>query len=479
MIKMSRDPAVAKQSRERRIPQNRRLGGKSPWFQGVICALVALVSACDAGESQDPSLLADGGGGADRGVDPGGGGEGGRDSTLGNFDSGGVVDAAPTRDAAADAGSGPDAEPPDMGGEDPCGFGPTGSPDEDRVVLIGHPFGDEEGGRGHDIRSMVLRADGTLVDVGARLGLGSRAERIAFTPSGRFAIVVGEDGVITLVEVVAPDDLQIRDVAAVDPQGTADLVMHPDGHTAWLLRADVNEANSGVFTITLGCDGTLNVAPDHFGLRLTEAMALFPGDPDQALLLGGQAVFTPIDDFDVRLLTREGHGWRQVGSFDIFQDFVQASGIAVSPDKRTAAIPNASPFSEEGHQLVILDLSPDGVVERHRILNLEDAVMTRFSPDGQTLLLLRPEPGRITLLAADAGGRFAVVDELAPGLATDFALVSRGEGTGLLVVPSVHPAEGSRVQVYRLEGPGQAQWVDAVALPEGFDQIPGAIGIRP
>jgi hypothetical protein len=452
---------------------------KCQWIPWVACAVA--LAACDpggaSGERMDAPVGADAG--RDAELEPG------RDASRDGRPQDPPRDAAPDPavDGAAVDGAvdgAPDASL-DQGlpVEDPCGFGPTGSPDDDRVVLIGHPFGEEEGGRGHDIRSMVLRADGTLVDVGARLDLGSRAERIAFTPSGRFAIVVGEDGVITLVEVVAPDDLQIRDVAAVDPQGTADLVMHPDGHTAWLLRADVNEANSGIFTLTLGCDGTLNVAPEHFGLRLTEAMALYPGDPDQALLLGGQAVFTPIDDFDIRLLTRAGDGWSEVGRFDIFHDFVQASGIAVSPDKRTAAIPNASPFSDEGHQLVILDLSPDGVVERHRIQNLEDAVMTRFSPDGETLMLLRPEPGRITLLTADAGGRFGVVDELVPGLTTDFAVVSRGEGRGLLVVPSVHPADGSRVQVYRLEGPGQARLIDAVELPEGFEQIPGAIGTRP
>ena len=371
---------------------------------------------------------------------------------------------------------------------DVCGLGPGEPEDDDRVVLLGHPFGDQPGTRGNEIRSMVLRSDGTLVDVGTRLDLGSPPERIVFTPSGRFALVAGKDGLVTLVEVLAPDELIIRDVVSVDPQGTADLVIHPDGRTAWLVRRDVRGATSGIFTITIGCEGSLHVVPGHFGLRLAEALALFPGDPDHALLLGGQAVFYPVDDADLRLLVRDGETWRAVGAYDIFHDAVQASGIAVSPDGRTAVVPNASAFSDEGNQVVVLDVhmppaqepaGSGGLVERQRLRAVHDAALARFSPDGATVVLVQPEAGQISLLAADAAGHYRVVSTLAPGLATDLAIVQRGAGTGLMVVPSVHPRLGSRVQVYRLEGPGRARLVDAVDLSAGHTEIPAAIGIRP
>ncbi|MCA9526210.1 MAG: hypothetical protein KC549_07920, partial [Myxococcales bacterium] len=384
---------------------------------------------------------------------------------------GGPLDGGPP-DADADAG--PDA---DVSPEDPCGFGPTDDPDEDRVVLVAQPFSPDPEVPGTEIRSLILGADGRIADTGTRLDLGSRPGLIAVTPSGRFAIVAGEDGTVTLVEIRAPDDLLIRDVVGLPPLGPADLVMHPDGHTAFVVQHNVDES-SGVFTLTLGCDGTLTAAASHFGLRLAEAMALVPGDPDQAVLLGGQTAFEPIDDDDVRLLVRDGDTWRQGAAFDVFHDFVGADGLAIHPAGQLVAIPNNSLFSEETGQVALLALDgAGGLQEVQRVLDLPDPALVRFSPDGSALAVLRPEAGRVTLLARQ-GADFGVAGELRVGVASGMAFVERGESAGLLVVPGV-PAEGeARVQVYRVED-GQGRLVDEAPLGRGFPNVPTTLGLRP
>ncbi|MEZ4468083.1 MAG: hypothetical protein R3F43_27525 [bacterium] len=268
----------------------------------ALAALLALVG-CDEGGLGSPFLATD----ARRAPAEDAGAGGSPGDTGPRADGGPRADAGRQPDASADASAADAGDrdaasgDPDMGDlpVDPCGFGPIDDPDEDRTVLVAQPFSPVPEVPGTEIRSLVLGSDGRLVDTGARLDVGSRPARIAVTPSGRFAVVAGEDGTVTLVEIVAPDDLQIRDVAGLPPLGPADLLMHPDGHTVFLVRQDVTEDAAGVFTLTLGCDGTLTAAPEHYGLRLAEAMALVPGRSRPGRGPGGQVSRSIRDDDDL------------------------------------------------------------------------------------------------------------------------------------------------------------------------------------
>lgn len=378
---------------------------------------------------------------------------------------GGGADVAVADMAVADAGV----------ALDPCGL-PAVDPDAPRTVLIGHRFTDELGVAGTEVRSLVLRDDGALVDVGDRLDLGDPPAKIAVAPSGRIALVAGDEGSVSVVDLQDPANLTILDVAAVPRAGIADLFFDASGQTAFLLRSDVDEDTAGVYTLHLACDGTLTVDDVHFGLRLTHAMAALPDDPDRALLLGGQAVFDPIDDDDIRLLERTDDGWRQVGAFDIFGDVVSAAGIAVSA-AGVALVPNSLPFSDEGGQVAVLEIDGDQVTEVARLVDLPEADLVRIAPDGQTGLLLRPAEDQLTILDGARGWR--VADEVNLGLATELALARAGLASGVALVPSVLPAGGSRVTVFRVTGPGQVDEIDRVELGPGAEQIPGPIGMRP
>lgn len=410
-------------------------------------------------------------------------GAGGCDTSIfGALDA--DVDARVTADARVQTG---DAEPGDAGFEtdmtmpdagpplDPCGLPPV-DPDAPRTVLVGHRFTDELGVAGTEVRSLVLRDDGALVDVGDRLDLGDPPAKIAVAPSGRLALVAGDEGSISVIDLQDPANLSIIDVAAVPRAGIADLLFDASGQTAYLLRSDVNEDTAGIYTLHLACDGTLTVDDTHFGLRLTRAMAVLPNDPDRAILLGGQAVFDPVDDDDVRLLERTDDGWEQVGAFDIYGDVVSASGIAVSA-AGVALVPNSLPFSDEGGQVAVLEIDGDQVTEVARLENLPEAELVRIAPDGQTGLLLRPAEDQLTVLSGAAG--WQVADEITVGLAVDLGMVRQGSASGIALVPSVLAAGGSRVAVFRVTGPGRVEEIDRVELGRGAAQIPGPIGVRP
>lgn len=358
---------------------------------------------------------------------------------------------------------------------DPCGRArlPDDAP---RTVLVGHRFGDAAGEPGTEVRSLVLREDGAIVDVGDRLDIGDRPEQIAVSPLGRLALVAGEEGSVTVVDIEDPANLQIVDVAAVPRAGIADLVFDPGGQTAFLVRSDVDAAEAGIYTLDLACDGTLTIDPDHFGLRLAKTLTFLPADPTRAVLLGGQTAFDPIDDDDVRLLERAGAGWVEVGAFDIYGDLVDAAGIAVNADGEIL-VPNSLPFSDEAGQVAVLQLDGDAIVEQARLLDLPEAHLARMAPDGQTALLLRPAEDRVTVLSAAEG--WGVVDDLRIGLATDFAMLTRGIARGSALVPAVIASGGARVTVLRVNGPGAVGEVDHAELGSGGRNVPGPIGVRP
>ena len=215
-----------------------------------------------------------------------------------------------------------------------------------------------------------------------------------------------------------------------------------------------------------------------FNLRLAACLALLPGE-ERAVLLGGQTVFEPLDERDVRLLVREGVGWTELDAFDIFGDFVDAGRIAVSPDGGTLLIPNGSPFSEEGGQVAVVSIRGDRLLERHRLNDLPDARQVIFAPDGRTALVTRAEPGRISVLA-DTGEGLEVVDELrGVGLADQMALVHRGGLSGTVLLPSVDPAGEPNVAMVRMEGPGQVTDLGQLDLGAGVENIPGAVAVMP
>lgn len=377
---------------------------------------------------------------------------------------------APDAGFATDAGFAPDAQA--------CGFDNPGPADKPRVVLIGQPFTTMPSVPGTTLRTLSLPTSGQLVDVGVRLDVGFKPERIAFVPSGEIAIVLGEDGDVASVRVTSERVLSVIDRVALPRGGYGDLHIMADGQTIFALNEDVG-ATSGLYTLHMDCDGRLTQdSAAFYNLRLMSSLA-FAGAPDRAVVLGGQAVFAPIDNDDLRIFQRTNGRWSQTAAFDLWSDAIDASRIAVSPDGRTLIVPNGSPFSTQGGTVMVADVSPTAISGPRLLPNMDDAREAIFSPDGRTALVTLLQPGRVVVLA-DRGAGFVEVSRVSGiGLAEQIAMVSRGTLSGRVILPSVDSAAGPNVASLEITGPGMVRDLGQVNLGMTSEDIPGAVAVTP
>jgi hypothetical protein len=457
--------------------------------------LLLLAVAAGAFGCNESSGIGPGGGGPDASgsgdgdqlrLDAGASGDldaGGGALDASSNDATAALDAAGPDGAASD-GAAPDAAAIDGGAGDSgtaCDLMTPPAADRERVVLVGHPFGPATGSDGHDVRSLTLTPAGMLQDNGMRLDIGAKPARIEFVPSGTFALVVGESGQIVSVHAEQVRGLAIAGQAMLPSSGYGDLRIAPDGRTAWVVGFN-STADSGISTVRIACDGSLQVdSAVFFPTRLSQSLVFVPGT-SRAILLGGDATFAPADPNELRLLELlPSGGFMLIQAFDIWHDAVEAGRIAISPDGRTLLVPNGSPFSMEGGQVSVLDVDASvGVLsERHRLMNFADAREALFSVDGTTALVSQEEPNQIAILA-DRGMGFVRVGTLTGiGLPDQMAMVARGALAGRVLAAAVDPSTTPNLTSIHLGVAGQAMNVGQFSLGPGNQDIPGPVAIAP
>lgn len=389
----------------------------------------------------------------------------------GAFDSGdldaSVVDTGPRDSGVPDVGS------PDSGIV--CHFDRTGDAERPRIVLVGHPY-DANANRGHEIRSMTLTSAGNLVDNGMRLDVGARVQRLELVPSGELALALGEEGELISLAVNGTT-VSVLDMITLPSADFGELHISSDGRTAWIVGLNVAET-SGISVVRIGCDGSLLEDPSQFlNIRLAESMAFLPGR-QRAVLLGGQAVFDPVDPKDLRMIELNAQGgFHEISNADIFMDTVSAGRIAVSPDGLTAMIPNGSLFSNEASQVLVAGISGTTISERARVLNLEGPSEALFSVDGRVVLVSRPEANRVSVLR-DPGTGWALATEIAGiGLVDQLVMISRGSLSGLVLAPSTDVDGTSNIAILKIDSNGAVRDLGQFNFGDGFEQIPEAIAV--
>ena len=348
----------------------------------------------------------------------------------------------------------------------------------DRVVLIGHTFTAEPGVPGTEIRSLLFTTDAQLLDQGIRLDVGTRPARIAFLPDQEYALVLGEDGTLVSVQVTAVDQMSVVDQVSLPSAQYGDIRIPSEGDVAFVVGSDV-AATSGVSVVAIDPDGTLRVKPELFlNIRLAQSMAFLP-DQRAAVLLGGQAVFEPIDDDDLRWLERsDSDGWSGTASFDIWSDHVDCGRIALSPDGATLLVPNGSPFSTEGARVLVANVTDRAVTVDRWITAAEDAREAVFLPNGETALVSLFEPGQVVVLTDRGTGWENVAQVGGIGLADQMAVVTRGDLTGTVLLPSIDPSGGPNVAMLRVTGPSEVTDLGQLELGSGSVNIPETIAIQ-
>lgn len=395
-------------------------------------------------------------------------------------DAGPPRDAGPGRDGGfitADAGFVDGGTERDGGAAQPCGFDELGPADRERVLLVGHGFTSDPTVPGTEVRGMTVGRDGDLADDGIRVDVGFRPVRIEFLPFGDIALVLGEDGEVASLRVDGADDLTVIDSVALSPAFFGDLRIDPSAERAYAVGFD-SAPTAGISTVDIACDGTLTVdAGAFFPLRLPQSLVFIGGD--RWVILGGQAVFEPVDDDDLRTLAAGANGFTTVTTQDVFMDDVSADRIAVSHDGTTVIVPNKSGFSNKTSQLAIVDVTGDRLVDRGRITGLTDPADVLFSPDDQTVLVALFQPGRIVVLA-DRGAGLTEVDRIAGiGLAGQMASIERGPVAGRVFVTSVDGQGFPNIAQLAIRGPGRVENLGDFDFTDGSENIPTAIAVTP
>ena len=317
------------------------------------------------------------------------------------------------------------------------------------------------------------------MDLGVRLNVGFSPKRIGVMPGGRIALVLGEEGSLVSISL-ACDSLEILDRLSLEGAGFSDMVIQSDGSFAFLVNKDSTD-EGGIYTVEVGPSGSLESKGAHFPIRLAQAMALYPGSPVRALLVGGQAMFEPFDENDVRILAFDGAQWRQTHEFDVYTDFVQCDGIGVSPDGGHAFITNGSPFSSERGHLIHLILTDDGVVENQRFVGQGDLSHARALPDGETFVVTTGETDQVRAFAPFEGtGAYALTETIdGIGLAQQMSIAKAENGRVWIVLSAVNTVEGPNVTLLESTGVGQLSSPLRASLGEGALNIPGPIAIAP
>lgn len=394
---------------------------------------------------------------------------------AGALDTGLVADAGTPDSGPADTGTADTGVPPVT-----CSFEVFGPADRERVVLVAEPFSDTPGVDGTSVRVLRLDLAGELHVTDTRVDVGFRPARIEIVPSGEYAIVLGEDGELASVAISSTMQVTLVDVVSLPAAGYGDLRILADGRTI-VVAGSNSDASSGLSTATLACDGSLTVDTAAFyALRLTSSFDWTDEAETRAVVLGGQAVFAPIDNDDIRLFSRQNGTFTQIAAFDLWSDHVDAERIAVSPDGRTLLVPNGSPFSTQGSTVMVATITGNTIGGARILQGMGDAREAMFSVDGRTALISILQPSGSIAVLADQGMGFVEVSRIRGiGLAEQLAQLRRGMLSGLVLAPSVDPNGGPNVARVRITGPGAVSYLGQTELGPDIAQIPGGIAIQP
>ncbi len=389
----------------------------------------------------------------------------------------------------ADGGDGDgDGERPDGGGGDgdgdgdgdpQCDLGALRPEDDDRIVLVSFTFTDTPGVPGTEIGSFTLSAAGQLGTNGFRLDVGTRVVRLAFTPDGRYAIAVGEDGLLVSLDVDDANTITVIDSLEIPGNGFgAPLILPAPFGAGILLPSGDNQMEGGLLPIDLYCDGTLALRDGLSGGNLRLTFSVHHGaTANQLYVVGGQAFFDPIDHDDTRLWSVNGEGFTELSAFDFWADFFNTGRAGVYGD--TLVMANTSAFSDEaGHVVVVQESTPGTLTEVARLTDgFASPREVHFAPDGSVALITSDFENRIYVLGKSAEGTWSKVDEITGvGLADQLAGVARGQAEGLFIAPAVNDVPNLHLVHVRGGVVGDEGRFDIGA---GSENIPLAIAVQP
>jgi hypothetical protein len=389
-------------------------------------------------------------------------------------DSGGGIGAGGDDPRKADAGKGtsPDAAfVPDCSRE-------ASAEDRQRAVVISHPF-DAPGVKGGRYRAFSLSETGELSTTDQTFMMGTATQgRIVFTPDGEIGLVAQDDGTLGVFRV--SDDGTVEVIAArYEGSFYADsVVMDPSGVRAYVLDNQWREHGGGVYSVKIGCDGTLVDEGQVVPAKLPSALVLMEG---RALLAASDAMTSPTDR-DAHLLSW-GNDHSLMESVSLFSGGgANISTVEVTADHRWVLIADNAEFSGVANRIAVVEVTDANLKFNKLLTPIQDPMSIAFSPFDGSAIVASGYGDAIFRLAFDASAAspFSIEGELtytgpAPQLPAASVMIHRGALKGHVLLAEVSairqlqfPAEGGVQDLGAFE-PGGTSVADIV----------GAIGVQP
>ncbi len=346
-----------------------------------------------------------------------------------------------------------------------------------RKVVISHPFG-ADSNKAPVYEVLELSTTGTLTKTGNTFTMRPGFSEITFSLDGKIGMVPQDDGSIG---VFTFDDAGKPKVIHEGLEGSfyADHILAAkDGQHVYVLDANTASNGGGVHRFAINCDGTLK----HEGLVVTggraHAMAFYPGNRDQAVLVAYKALDSSPGSYAHRL-DLSGAKPKRVASGAVFDDEVAiASWVQVTTDGKYALVTDNG--IAKGSRMAPVAL---GDMTKRATITTPNPAGVLMSPFGNALLLLNTDgEDALRVVKYDAANDttpFTITGEVTllggktelPSLAS---VIDRGTLLGRVLV-----AENVAIRQLAFAKDGTITDIGAKLTYDGIPGIVGSLGIEP
>lgn len=328
---------------------------------------------------------------------------------------------------------------------------------------------------------VALSATGGVSFGGASFEMGRQPlGEVVFTPDGQVGLVAHDDGTIGVFTVSSNGVPTVVHAAWTGEEVYATkIVMDPTGERAWVLDLNFPKNGGGIFSVKIGCPGSLegNGALTDERRHFTSKLAY-----DMELRTPGFAVVYAknLDDsavgHDVHKLQLDPlDALSGVDAFPTDDDAI-VSDIAVTDDDNFVLIADNNAFGT-GNRVSVVDLVPMNPVLVQTLL-IDDPISIAVSPFGDAAMVASGFGDAVFSMEYDvlASPPFANPVELLyvgapPQLPANFVTIVRGTLEG-----NVYLAELSGIRRLRFEGGGQVEDLGVASRGGGVENLVGAFG---
>ena len=354
-----------------------------------------------------------------------------------------------------------------------------GPVDATRFVVASHPFPNDGGSKDNQYEVFSLSPTGTLAATGQffRMGRASLPDQpIVFTPDGRVGIASQEQGSLGVFRIDEAGAVTVVHTQLTGNFYAGKVLISASGDKVYITDSNTLANGGGVYSMDIGCDGTLSNEQLVLAGDFAAAAAWFSGRTQLAVAsrsLGASATMQ-----DLHLADVSGATASVLASATGFPDRdAIAAYISVSADDRWVAVPDNG-FAA-GSRIAMFERTGTTLTGR-QVVSTPNPTAVAFSPFGTVGLVVNTD-GMDNYRRLDFNGTsFTVSAPLSyvhgrPQLPGAPVMIARGQLNGRLLIAEL---DAVRQLQFQPDG-GITDVAKTPAGGTGNGQILGTLGVTP